>query len=86
MQMPHVDGLQAIAELRAAGLDSPIIALTADAMKGDRERCLQGGCDDYLSKPIDHGQMVEMVWRYSEIVTSDALQVQRQEQAARFRN
>lgn len=86
MQMPHVDGLKAIAELRAAGLDSPIIALTADAMKGDRERCLQGGCDDYLSKPIDHAQMVEMVWRYSEVVSADALQAQRQEQAARFRD
>ena len=86
MQMPHVDGLKAIAELRAADLVTPIIALTADAMKGDRERCLQGGCDDYLSKPIDHAQMVEMVWRYSEVVSADALQAQRQEQAARYRD
>ncbi|WP_417380140.1 ATP-binding protein [Gimesia sp.] len=86
MQMPQVDGLQAIAELRAAGLDSPIIALTADAMKGDRERCLQGGCDDYLSKPVDHAQMVEMVWRYSEEVTAEALHAQRQKQTERFQD
>tara|TARA_R110002111_G_scaffold247140_5_gene310246 strand:+ start:56198 stop:58675 length:2478 start_codon:yes stop_codon:yes gene_type:complete len=86
MQMPHVDGLQAIAQLRSAGLELPIIALTADAMKGDRDRCLNGGCDDYLSKPINHAIMVEMVWRYSQEVTADELQARRVERAARLRN
>jgi len=65
VQMPEMGGFDATAEIRAAervsGGHVPIVALTAHAMSGDRERCLAAGMDAYLSKPIDRLQLFEVV-------------------------
>jgi CheY-like chemotaxis protein len=69
VQMPDLDGFEATALIRKkekeSGTHMPIIAMTAHAMSGDRERCLDAGMDDYISKPISGPVLLDLVTKYA---------------------
>ncbi len=67
IMMPRMDGYEAIQEIRKTKEKLPIIALTAKAMKGDRNKCIEAGANDYLAKPVDPDKLISMlkVWLYS---------------------
>jgi PAS domain S-box-containing protein len=71
MQMPVMNGYDATARLRELGIDIPVIALTAGAMTGDRERCLAVGCTDYVSKPISRPQLLHLIQTYCDQSTGE---------------
>jgi CheY-like chemotaxis protein len=64
MQMPEMDGYTATRALRAEGYNEPIVALTAHAIEGDRDRCLEAGCDDYVTKPVHRIVLLQVAHRY----------------------
>ena len=65
MQMPKLSGYETAERLRKLGYDRPIVALTADAMHGDMVRCLESGCNEYLSKPINAQELLRVVRRHA---------------------
>jgi CheY-like chemotaxis protein len=70
MMMPEMDGFEAITRIRRHSQlrHLPIIAVTAKAMTGDRERCIQAGASDYISKPVDVDQLLSLlrIWLYEK--------------------
>jgi signal transduction histidine kinase/DNA-binding NarL/FixJ family response regulator len=64
IQMPNLNGYQATQILKKNGIKAPIIALTAHAMEGDRQKCIDAGCDDYLSKPVNKGKLSQLLGKY----------------------
>jgi CheY-like chemotaxis protein len=70
MMMPEMDGFEAIARIRKHPRlkHIPIIAVTAKAMAGDREKCIQAGASDYISKPVDIDQLMSLlrIWLYEK--------------------
>jgi CheY-like chemotaxis protein len=72
MQMPVLDGYETARRLREGGYRGPVVALTANNMAGDRERCLEAGCDDFVPKPIDRGLLLGAVARLLQPAVSAA--------------
>ena len=68
VQLPGIDGIEALGRIRADERTKsvPVVALTAQAMSGDRERFLEAGFDGYISKPVDVMEFIETVGRYCE--------------------
>ncbi|MGQ9762484.1 MAG: ATP-binding protein [Thermogutta sp.] len=65
MQLPDLDGHQVARMLRESGYTAPIVALTANSLPDERERCLNSGCDDFASKPLNRRALLELVAKYS---------------------
>lgn len=69
IMMPEVDGYETIAAIRAlpGNQQLPVIAVTANAMVGDREKCLEAGADDYISKPVDVDKLLLQLQQYLSV-------------------
>ena len=68
----ETSGIEVVKELRAKGVTTPIIAVTAYAMVGDKERCIEAGCNDYLAKPLPIPRLIEIFQEYEAIAKAKA--------------
>ncbi len=85
VQMPEMDGFQATRAIRkkqGERKDTPIVAMTAHAMKGDREKCLQAGMDDYVAKPIEPQELLGTIEKWTRSCDSNEATVGRKESGA----
>ncbi len=72
INMPELNGLDATKELKSKGVTTPIVALTANALEGDREHFINSGMDDYLSKPIEIEELDKILVKYSKVQNIDS--------------
>ena len=77
LQMPELDGIETARRLRAAACTVPIVAMTASAMPGDEQRCLDAGMNDYLSKPLDLARMSAVLERQLGLAKAAAVESER---------
>ena len=86
VNMPYMDGYSATAKIReqekSMGCHTPIIAMTAYALKGDREKCLELGMDDYISKPISMNQAMDLIEKYVMTVNLESPSVENNKELA----
>ena len=71
IRMPVMDGIEATKVLRRGGFTRPIVALTANAMKEEKDQCLQAGCDDFMTKPVDRRKLYELLGNYLSVQKSE---------------
>ena len=69
-QMPEMDGLESATAIRSLRLKTPIVALTANAMPGDRARCMTAGMDDYISKPVKVTELRRVLDRWASVAST----------------
>jgi len=71
VQMPEMDGLEATRQIRSGGQRQPVIvAMTANAMNGDRDECIQAGMDDYICKPLNLDELAALMQKWQNYLNS----------------